>query len=147
VSKSLPVAVAVSVGLCAIGAATTRAPATAPAEAAERARLMGLQRDALGLLKQVARAGEPVDDIRRALRAAGERLAALDVEAVGPELRVELRRAASELAEAARRPEGRFDAAPALGLLERVRVKLEGEMARASATCRRARVEGCRSRR
>jgi enediyne biosynthesis protein E4 len=115
----------------------------APAEAPNRARLLGLQREAVDRLKQAARQDASIDDRRRALLDAGRRLEALGAEPdpratsgapgaarLAPALRSELRRAANDLL-AASRPdsERRVDTGPFLALLERARVQLEGEVA------------------
>ena len=141
-------------GVFAVGAAFSQAP-----DGGHRARLLALQREAVSLLNQAARADVPTAERRRALLDAGQRLATLGADpnprapvdessgiALPPELRVELRAAAQELIAAARaRPgastslgepsqgqassEMRFDTAPYLALLERARVQLEGEVA------------------
>ncbi len=106
------------------------------------ARLLKLQREAVNLLTQAGRAGVPREEALRALGDAGRRLEELGGEPdprpasagavaprLGPELRVELRRAAHELLAAHPDSEGRLDVGPVLGLLERTRAQLEGEIA------------------
>jgi enediyne biosynthesis protein E4 len=144
----------VSLGLYAVGAALagmTQAPgAAAQAEFPDRARLLALQREAVSLLKQAARADLPIEQVRRALLDAGQRLEVLGAEPdqrlvsdatgappLAPALRVALRRAALELADASRRPaaasrpdlQGSIDTGPFLALLESARVQLDGEIA------------------
>jgi enediyne biosynthesis protein E4 len=138
-----------SVAWCAIGSATTQSPVAVP----DRTRLLGLQREAVSLLQQVARADSPAADVRRAVLDASQRFEALGAEPASqppqpdPErraasapgtmppiasaLRAELRRAAIELATfAAAQPfSSRLDSAPFLSLLEKVRQQLEGEVA------------------
>ena len=138
-SRSWPLALAACMGLCAAGAAMTQAPPEVP----NRARLLGLQREAVALLKKAAQQDAPIDDVRRALLDAGQRLESLGAEPdpgvkpeataaprLAPELRAEIRRAAQDLA-AASRPDSkrRVDTGPFLALLERARVQLEGEIA------------------
>ena len=122
--------------------ARTQTPSAIPA--GEPARPLRLQREAVSLLKQAGRADAPIDEVRRALLDAGQRLEALGAEpdphaaststavvGLGPEMLAELRRAAGELVAAASRPssERRLDVGPYLALLERVRAQLEGEIA------------------
>jgi enediyne biosynthesis protein E4 len=122
---------------CTAVAVTSQAPS-----APDRARLLALHGEAVTLLKEAARADVPSDQIRRALADAGCRLETLgsdpDASAardaasprLAPEVRAELRRAARELAAAAQPGAApRFDTAPVLALLERVRAQLEGEVA------------------
>ena len=109
--KSCVAALAASLVLCVAGAAMSQAPAEAP----NRARLLGLQREAVSLLKLAARQDAPIDDVRRALLEAGQRLEALGAEPdpraasdaagaarLAPALRAELRRAARDLLAASR---------------------------------------------
>jgi enediyne biosynthesis protein E4 len=117
----------------------TRAAPQQQAAAQERNRLLGLQRDAVTLLRQAASPEAPADQIRRALRDASGKLSALGAEphegtasrsaqsSLDPSLRRELRRAASELvAVTARDTRGVAAAvAPVLALLEKVRAQLE----------------------
>jgi len=120
----------------------TQAPGAAPAQVPDRTRLLALQREAVSLLR-AARADAPIDDMRRALHDAGQRLEALGAEpdpraaseatggpGLAPALRAELRSAARELA-AAGRPDSqlRVDTSHFLALLERARAQLEGEIA------------------
>ena len=135
------VAIATSVGLCAIGQATTQSPAPS-----DRTRLLGLQREAVELLKRAAQTDVPGTVARRAALDAAQRLEALGAEpdrstapdgsattAITPELRANLRRASVELATFAAKQDDasatRLDAAPLLGLLDRVRAQLEGDVA------------------
>ena len=135
------VAITTSLGLCAIGQATTQSPAQS-----DRTRLLGLQREAVELLKRAARTDVPGNVARRAALDAAQRLEALGAEpdrsvapndaattAITPELRANLRQAAVELTAFATKQDDasatRLDAAPLLGLLERVRAQLEGEVA------------------
>lgn len=120
----------------------------APAEVQNRARLLELQREAVSLVKRAGRVDAPIDDVRRVLLDASQRLEALGAEpdprvpskATGaprlpPALRAELRRAAHELGAFAAAATGtaaaasRVDTGPFLALLERARVQLEGEIA------------------
>jgi hypothetical protein len=144
------VAFVTSLGLCAIGPAATQSQVRSPAAIPDRTRLLGLQREAVSLLKQAARADAPNDDARRAVLEAGHRLEALGAEPdpepdrgaasdaatkplIDPSLRADLRRAAAELAAFAKTqsnaPSSRLDAGPFLALLEKVRNQLEGEVA------------------
>jgi enediyne biosynthesis protein E4 len=135
------VAITTSLGLCAIGQATTQSPAQS-----DRTELLGLQREAVELLKRAARTDVPANAARRAALDAAQRLETLGAEpdrsvapegsaktAITPELRANLRHAAVELAAFAAKQDDasatRLDAAPLLGLLERVRAQLEGEVA------------------
>jgi len=137
-SRSCLLALAACLGLCAVGAAMTQAPPDS-----NRARLMGIQREAVSLLKRAAQQDAAIDDVRRALVDAGQRLETLGAEPdpraasaptgaprLDPALRAELRRAARDL-EAASAPgsQRRVDTGPFLALLERARVQLEGEAA------------------
>ena len=126
--------------LCAAGAAGMLAQGTQPPEAPNRTRLLGIQREAVSLVNQSARAGAPVEEVRRALKEAGQRFEALGVEPTvpsdtaalpfAPALRSELRRAGGDLVAASGSvSEPRVDTGPFLALLERVRVQLEGEVA------------------
>ena len=134
-------AITTSLGLCAIGQATTQSPAQS-----DRARLLGLQQEAVELLKQAARTDAPGNVARRAALDAAQRLGALGAEpdrsvapeasattAITPELRANLRQAAVELTAFATKQDDasstRLDSAPLLGLLERVRAQLEGDVA------------------
>jgi hypothetical protein len=152
-SKSVVIAFAAALGVSAVGAAMTQAPGTAPAEVLDRTRLLGLHREAVSLLNLAARADVPLEEVRRALLDAGQRLEAIGAEpdaraasevrgkpGLDPALRVELRRAARELAAIATpgtetrsgsRPDSRprLDTGPFLALLERARAQLEGEIA------------------
>jgi enediyne biosynthesis protein E4 len=117
------------------GGATRGAPQARP-DGPDRAKLLQLRHEAVDRVEQAGRSDVSREDALRARQEAAERLSALgrEPEAGGagspltPELRAELRRAAQDLA--APPPSGsRFDAASYLALLERVRVKLEGEIA------------------
>ena len=119
----------------------TAAPAPAIAADAERARLAGLRRDATTLLTRAARPDTPAEARRAALRDTAERLLALGADPPGThpagsgaaildgELRAALRAAARTVSTAAAADAARLDAAPILALLERARVRLEGEVA------------------
>lgn len=142
-------ALAAVLGLCAAAAATTQPPEKAAPDRDDRPRLLRLQREALGLLRQAQARDAPADDVRRALAEAAQRLDALGADqaprtasATGTtnpllpaELRAELRRAGRELADVARKTtapapgDRRIDTGPFLALLERVRARLEGEIA------------------
>jgi enediyne biosynthesis protein E4 len=114
-------------------------PSTQPADAKERARLLELQRAAVGQLQQAAREGATADQVRRrALLDAShslERLGAEPDPAAGPSvtspldapLRADLRRAASQLAAIASDDPQRAASSvgPVLALLEKVRSQLE----------------------
>jgi hypothetical protein len=120
----------------------TQAPGSGPTGLPNRARLLQLQREAVSLLNQAARAEASADDGRRALLGASQRIEALGAEPEPPveseaadairlpaPLPAELRAAARELV--ALRPESdrRVDTGPFLALLERARVQIEGEVA------------------
>jgi len=127
------------------GASNQQTTPAAPAAAQERARLLELQRAAVGHLRQAAREGAPADEVRRAIADAGRDLDALGAEpaAVPPEggshlnpllpapLRSDLRRASADLtALASGNMQGIADAtAPILTLLDKVRTQLEGQVA------------------
>jgi hypothetical protein len=131
-------------------ASTQQAAPAARAASAERARLLELQRAAVGHLRQAARDGAAVDEVRRELRAAGRSLDALAAEPgvlppkdgsregashVDPllpaALRADLRRAAADLTALASGDAREIAAAtaPILTLLDKVRSQLEGEVA------------------
>ena len=130
-----------ALSVSAVVPAITQTPAGST-QKAELSRLLALQREAVGLLKQAAD-GRPDADVRRALLDASQKLDALGAEpeaeaspdAAGgprllPELRAEVRRAARDLLDAARSASNpRVDTRPFLALLERVRTQLEGEVA------------------
>ena len=131
---------AAAIALAATAGATRQTPAPAPAAAAdgERLRLAGLRRDATTLLTRAARPDTAADVRRAALGDAADRLRALGAEpaaAAGAaildaDLRKALRAAAETVSTAATAADGsRLDAAPILALLERARVRLEGEVA------------------
>jgi hypothetical protein len=119
---------------CGMAVAGAQSPAQTPADAPTRARLLGLQREAVALLTRAARADTPAADVRTALIDASQRLERLGGEPAGgpavlpPALRDELRRAARDVA-AGLESSARVDVTPFLALLERVRTQLEGEMA------------------
>ena len=136
------VALVASLWLCAVGAGTTQTTGRVPADVADRARLLELQREAVGLLKRAAQADASSEEMQRALREAGQKLEALGAEpdarvgeaksspTIAPALRTELRGGARDLAEASRRRSTeRIDVGPWLALLERARVQIEGEVA------------------
>jgi hypothetical protein len=139
------VMLAAAIGLSAVEPSTTQPPATGRSDHADRARLLGLHRDAVTLLKRAVRTDIPQDDIRRSLADAVQRIEALAAEpdaaaaagtaaqGLAPELRAELRRAARDLAAAASAPSAadrsKVDTGPVLALLERARVQIEGEIA------------------
>ena len=106
------------------------APAAAPA-AQERARLLELQRAAVGHLRQAARNDAPVDEVRRALSDAGRAVDTLASAPVLESLRPDLRRAAAALTALLPADTQAVAAATAstLALLEKVRSQLEGEVA------------------
>ena len=117
------------------GGATPGAPQARP-DGPDRAKLLQLRREAADRVEKAGRSDVSPEDALRARQEAAERLSVLgrEPEAAGAgsplasELRAELRRAAQDLA-APPASGSRFDAAPYLALLERVRVKLEGEIA------------------
>jgi len=117
------------------GGATPGAPQARP-DGPDRAKLLQLRREAADRVERAGRSDVSPEDALRARQEAAERLSALGREPepggaaspLAPELRAELRRAAQDLA-APPASGSRFDAAPYLALLERVRVKLEGEIA------------------
>ena len=131
------VTVAAAVALLAAAGAVpqTPAPPASTAPDAERSRLAGLRRDATTLLTRAARADTPADARRAALRDAADRLRALGAEPAAPGAAIlarsatALRTAADTVAKLAAAPDQRGDVAPILALLERARVRLEGEVA------------------
>ncbi len=107
-SRSGLVALAVFLGLYAVGAARPQNPASQTSASstalnAERTRLLQVQREAVSLLTKAARADTPRDEVRRALLDASQRFDALGAEPklIAESLRTELRRAAHDLAAAA----------------------------------------------
>ena len=117
--------------LGAVAAVWTQPPAPPAAEGVERARLTGLQREAVALLTRAARPDMPADELRRALLDASRRVEALGAAPqFAPTVQAELRKAAQEL-EVAARPDAqsRMDLGPIQALLERARVQLEGAIA------------------
>ena len=142
-------AFAAFVACCALAAATTQPPAQWAPEIDDRPRLLRLQREATALLRQAREPDSAAEALRVTLLEAGQRLDALGAEPaiaaeaasrraaypLSPDMRAELRRAARELAAIADMPEPaaaaarRVDTAPFVALLERVRARLEGEIA------------------
>jgi hypothetical protein len=127
------VAVAASSIAAAVGPNFIQPPTQAPAQTVSSARVRELHREAVSSLQRASHPDSPSEDVRRALRDAGERLDALSASPpLTPELRAELRGAASQLAALAKsgselpRP---IDTAPVLALLERARAQLDGEIA------------------
>ena len=112
-------------------ASTQQTAPAAPAAAQERARLLELQRAAVGHLRAATRSGAPVDEVRRALSDASRSLDALGVEPLPAPVRADLRRAAADLIALPPADTQRVAAAtaPILTLLEKVRSHLEGEIA------------------
>ena len=148
-SGTRAVALALSATLGALGsfvpthAAPRQQPAATAVDARERTRLLDLQRAAVGQLQEAAREGAEAEAVQRALRSASRSLDALGADpaspagagapkaSLPPEVREELRRAASSLTTV---PPGDGPAVasatrPVLALLERVRSQLEGEVA------------------
>jgi hypothetical protein len=99
--------------------------------AQERARLLEQQRAAVSQLRQAARTGAPVDEVRRALSEAGRTLDALGSSTMLEPLRTDLRRASSALAALVPADTQAVAAATTstLALLEKVRAQLVGEVA------------------
>jgi hypothetical protein len=110
-------------------------------QSSERARLLGLQREAAALLTRAARPDTSGDEVRRALLDASARFGAMAGTSTsappatapasplaGP-LREELGRAGRELAALGTASAPRVNVAPFMALLERARVQLEGEVA------------------
>jgi enediyne biosynthesis protein E4 len=125
-----------SVAVCVVATAWTQTAGTS--DAADRAGLMALQREAATLLTRASRADTPLGDVRRALLDAAGRLEALGAEpdsrtataSLPADLRGELRQAAARLVAAARADaEPRIDAGPVHALLERAKAQLEGTIA------------------
>ncbi len=124
-----------------LGAAALPQGPAVPSRAAEseHLRLTGLQRDATALLTRAARPDTPFASRTAALRDAADRLRTLAADppatagAAAPpldgDLRAALRAAADTVAALAAAPDQRGDVAPILALLERARVRLEGEVA------------------
>lgn len=130
---------ALCAAVCASVVLAAGAPDGAPDETI-RARLLALHREAVTLFERAERPESPPEDVQRALADAAGRLERLGAEEPGVQAdrravlddatRRDLRRAAGEVAAAAHAgAPARFDAAPVLGLLERVRVQLEGTVA------------------
>jgi hypothetical protein len=137
IDRVRPVLAAVAAAIALI--ATTGAARQASAPVADGgSRLVTLQRAATTLLTRAARPDTPADIRRAALRDAGDRLRALGAEppdadvtrppVLDAELRAALRDAAAAVSAAAA-GDTRIDAAPILALLERARVRIEGEIA------------------
>ncbi len=135
--------IAAILALASIGATAFQHPLSAPTADAARAKLLQLQREAVVLLTKAGRPDTAADEVRRVLLEAAQRLEALGTHAasgapdasadetpIPPALRSELRAAAQKLLSAARAPvNDRVDTGPVLALLERVRTRLEGEIA------------------
>ena len=112
-------------------------------ESAARSRLLALHREAVALLKDATRAHASVEETQKALLEAADRFEALGAEPrsaseptaerdvmLDQALRTELRKAAAVLRTTSKSVvPGRFDSAPHVALLERVRAQLEGEIA------------------
>jgi hypothetical protein len=153
-------ACAVPIALYLSAAGATRYSGSEQLATPERTPLIALQREAVNRLKEATRSDVSAEDSGRSLKEASQRFDALAAEPdVGqadaaaqrapqlpPDMRVELRRAARELAAAAERqtglqggqahaiveggsPPARLDPSPYLALLERVRAQLAGEVA------------------
>jgi hypothetical protein len=134
---------AVLAGALAGAASPASSPGGSAPPASERLRLLKLQREAVDLLQGATRSGLSLDERLSGLREAGGRIESLGGEPPSPaaaaaassellstELRAELRAAGHQLVELeAAEVRGGFDAAPFLALLERVRARLEGEVA------------------
>jgi hypothetical protein len=128
-------------GLSAVAAGLPQT--TGQAQLSERARLLGLQREATAALTLAARPDASADEVRRGILEAIRLFEALGGESapgatpdtpqvsfLAPALRDELRKAASFLTIlGVDPPPPRLNAAPFLALLERARVQLEGEIA------------------
>src|SRR3954470_8557769 len=145
--RSVVLAAFAMLGILAIfapGASTRQAAPAASPVAQERARLLELQRAAVGKLRQAGRSTATDDEIRRALRDASRDLEALGAESdrrdttgsapaalLPAPLRADLRRAATELTAVASGDMQGVAAATAriLVLLEKVRSQIEGEVA------------------
>src|SRR3954462_7775002 len=145
--RSVVLAAFAMLGILAIfapGASTRQAAPAASPVAQERARLLELQRAAVGNLRQAGRSTATDDEIRRALRDASRDLDALGAESdrrdptgsppaalLPAPLRADLRRAATELTAVASGDMQGVAAAttPILALLDKVRSQLEGEVA------------------
>jgi hypothetical protein len=110
--------------------------AASPPDPDEAARRLQLHREAVSFIRQAAGQGSPADAARQALREAAARFDALAADSpqlqasrrLPPELQAELRRAAADLTAAAATA-APIEPGPLLALLERVRVRLEGEVA------------------
>src|SRR5262245_23996871 len=110
-------------------------PPTA-ADAQERAKLLELQRTAVAEVQRAGREGTAPDEVRRALTEASRSLASLGAEpashtpkaALDAPLRGELRRAAADLTALAAGDlrDVTSSTRPVLGLLDKVRARLEG---------------------
>jgi enediyne biosynthesis protein E4 len=100
-------------------------------DGSERARLLGIQREAATLVARAARADVSGDERGRAIHDASSRFEALAAETslLAPALRDEMGKAARFLAILGGEASPPLDAAPFLALLERARVQLEGEVA------------------
>jgi hypothetical protein len=131
-------AVAASTIAVTLGPNFIQGPTPAPAPMVGSASLRELHREAVSFLERASRPEGSAENVRRALLDAVQRLDALAAEPTSqsgprltPELRVELRRAAGDLATLAKSaslPQP-IDTAPVLSLLERTRAQLDGEIA------------------
>ena len=111
-------------------AAAPQTPPPTASSSSVHAKLLQVRREAVTLLEQAGGAGVSRESRRAKLQEAAGRLEALaDASLVPDPERGELRRAALELETAPPPGEWRFEAAPYLALLERVRVQLEGGIA------------------
>ncbi|MEO5821513.1 MAG: VCBS repeat-containing protein, partial [Vicinamibacteraceae bacterium] len=138
VLAALAAAIALIATAGATAGATRQSPAATPADDA-RMRLVALQRDATTLLTRAARPDTPAAVRAAALRDAAGRLRTLGAEppatasAAAPlfetDLRAALRAAADTVATLAAATDQRGDLGPVLALLDRTRVRLEGEVA------------------
>jgi len=130
--RAMVLASIASLGAIGVLITTTTAAQQAGAETQERTRLLQLQRTAVTQLQQAARADAPADQVRRAVLDASRSLEGLSRgTSLEPSLRNELRRAASDLTSLAS-GDTRGAAStigPVFALLERVRARLEGEVA------------------
>ncbi len=132
-------ALAAAIALIATAGAARQVPAPRPSDDV-RTRLVSLQREAATLLARAARPETAADARRSAWRDAAERLRTLAADPpaapapaaplLDPDLRAALRAAADTVSTASAGPaDARLDAGPVLALLERVRVRLDGEVA------------------
>jgi hypothetical protein len=130
--RAIILALVASLGAIGAFIMPTTAAQQAEADVQERTRLLQLHRTAVTQLQQAARADVPADRFRRAVLDASRSLEGLGTGTrLEPSLRNELRRAASELASLASGDTRGAAAAisAVLALLEKVRARLEGEVA------------------